>query len=135
VTEPTGASDTVNASISATSANNGAPLSVTQAGSMGGSCSANDAGIVVSSSSVFTVQNLGAGATGAIAISIGADDRGQFLIIPGTDHCSGTSLAPNASCTFTMQFQTTVCPTTFSAITVTGANGGQLTVGIYASMG
>jgi hypothetical protein len=102
---------------------------------MGGGCIANDAGITVSTSATYTILNAGASPTGALSIQLGADAFGQFVIVPGTDTCTGASLAPNGSCTFDVQFQTTSCPSSQSTMNVTDANGDQLTVGISESMG
>ena len=136
VTEPVGTNDTVTAALSATAVNNGTPLSVTSSGGLGGGCIANDAGLIVSSTVTYTIQNAGTvNATGPLSIAIDPVPVGQFVIVSGTDQCTGTSLAPGGSCTFQLVFQTPKCTTTFTTMDVTDGNGDQLAVSVDASMG
>jgi hypothetical protein len=50
----------------------------------------------------FTVRNTGGVGTGAIAVSLGGNDPGQFSITANT--CTASSLAPNGTCTISVVF-------------------------------
>jgi hypothetical protein len=49
----------------------------------------------------FTVSNTGTGTSESLQLG-GSCGIACLTIIPGTDNCSGTSLAPNGSCTFNL---------------------------------
>lgn len=67
----------------------------------------------MSAPTTFTLSNGGAGATGAIAVTIGGADAAQFA--KSNDGCSGKPLAPSAKCTVDVRF----APTKTGAIAAT----------------
>lgn len=56
----------------------------------------------VSNGQTFTVTNTGGTGTGAIVVSLGGNNPGQFQI--GANTCSNASLTPNGTCTISVTF-------------------------------
>jgi hypothetical protein len=56
----------------------------------------------VSAGQTFTVTNTGGTGSGAIVVSLGGDNPGQFQI--GANTCTNASLAPNGTCTISVTF-------------------------------
>lgn len=75
----------------------------------------------------FTVTNVGGVSTGVVDVTSPAQ---PFSVPAGQDFCSGSTLAPNASCGFDVVFAPTQAGL-FSAAAVVGADpGGSLTVSV-----
>jgi hypothetical protein len=55
-------------------------------------------------SQMFTVTNVSGRESGMVTLALGGPDASQFMIEAGTDLCSGTTLAPDSSCTVEVRF-------------------------------
>jgi len=71
---------------------------------------------------LFTVQNNGGSATGALATLVNGAHAAEFVV--GADTCAGQTLAPSASCTVSVQFQPATAGAKLATLTVTGTPGG-----------
>lgn len=84
----------------------------------------------LSTSTTFTLSNAGGLSTSPLTVTIGGTDPGAYQIT--SQSCSGSALAPGASCTIAVQFAPATNGTLVSALTVSGAPGGTVTAALSA---
>jgi hypothetical protein len=81
----------------------------------------------------FQVTNTGGAPTGTISVALGGANKGDFA--PGTDGCSGHTLAPSASCTVNAHFAPIAGanPSELGTLTASATPGGNATANLTAS--
>lgn len=77
----------------------------------------------------FTITNFGAGTGGPLMIYFNGTDPTQFANV-GTDTCTGQSLAPGASCMFSLAFEPTFSGLKEASIYVTRPIGPGVTIAV-----
>ena len=113
VADATTATDTVSATLTCVSVG---PTTITVTGT------ANLGAVVVGNTGTaqtFTVTNTGTTATGTLTVTVG--DPTQFVV--GVDTCSGTSLAPAATCTISVALKPSAPGQLGTVLNVTNAGG------------
>lgn len=83
-----------------------------------------------SASQTFTIQNTGAATTGPLSTALGGTEPAQFTIVPGSNGCQGTALAPSAQCTIAIQFAPTSGGPKSASLSIMGSPGGSLSAGL-----
>jgi len=84
----------------------------------------------VAAAQQFTITNNAAGASGPLTAVLGGGDASQYQMIAGSDGCTGTVLAPSASCAISVAFAPTMGGVAHASLTVAGSPGGSVTAGL-----
>ncbi len=80
------------------------------------------------STQVFTITNGGCVTTGVFSVTPGGSDPIQF--VKTADSCSGVTLAPSTSCSFTIAFHPTTTGAKTASFVVTGNPGGEVSAAV-----
>ncbi len=82
------------------------------------------------SAQLFTITNNATSATGPLTAALDGTAPLQYQVGPGSDACTGVTLAPAASCTISVAFAPTSGGVEPASLTVAGSPGGVVSAGL-----
>src|SRR3954466_1170223 len=81
------------------------------------------AGGAPSSAVPFVVTNGGGAASGALTVALAGRDAADFVVT--SDTCTGSPLAPQATCTVSIRFAPATSGSKLATLTIDGSSGGR----------